>query len=336
LSINFGVEYGSVHVKLGKTRVLAQVTCEVAEPKSTRPNEGLLFINVEVGAMAAPNFESNRQSDTSVQINRILERALKDSRCIDLESLCIVSEEKVWNLRVDLNVLNHEGNIIGKFGRIWLQNPGLSSLSFIVDCASAAALAALAHFRRPDVSTSGEEVIIHTFQEKDPIPIVLHHYPVCVSYAIFNKGKIAVADPTCLEERVAEASLVFGINSYRELCGLHLGGTTLTSADLLLRSTTSAAKRAKFIVDLIKSSLAEDEELRARGEVVDFSKCIELDKLASYSVENLPIQLKRFQISKKGKKPVGQEEASEMDEASDAEVEQEEESKNGELSLPQM
>jgi exosome complex component RRP45 len=179
-------------------------------------------------------------------------------------------------------------------------------------------------------------VIIHTFQEKDPIPIVLHHYPVCVSYAIFNKGKIAVADPTCLEERVAEASLVFGINSYRELCGLHLGGTTLTSADLLLRSTTSAAKRAKFIVDLIKSSLAEDEELRARGEVVDFSKCIELDKLGSYSVENLPIQLKRFQISKKGKKPVGQEEASEMDEASDAEVEQEEESKNGELSLPQM
>jgi exosome complex component RRP45 len=85
----------------------------VAEPKSTRPNEGLLFINIEVGTMAAPHFEANRQSETSVQINRILERALKDSRCIDLESLCIVSEEKVWNLRVDLNVLNHEGNIIG-------------------------------------------------------------------------------------------------------------------------------------------------------------------------------------------------------------------------------
>jgi exosome complex component RRP45 len=183
------------------------------------------------------------------------------------------------------------------------------------------------------VSTSGEEVIIHTFQEKDPIPIVLHHYPVCVSYAIFNKGKIAVADPTCLEERVAEASLVFGINSYRELCGLHLGGTTLTSADLLLRSTTSAAKRAKFIVDLIKSSLAEDEERRARGEVVDFTKCIELDKLASFAAENLPIQLKRFQIGQKRKTTIAAEPdvSLHMEETPDAEVGKEEEDKNSEL-----
>lgn len=63
--------------------------------------------------MAAPHFEANRISDLGVQVNRILERAFKDSRCIDLESLCITAEEKVWSLRVDLNVLNHEGNIIG-------------------------------------------------------------------------------------------------------------------------------------------------------------------------------------------------------------------------------
>lgn len=56
------------------------------------------------------------------------------------------------------------------------------------DCASIAALAAIAHFKRPDVTISGDDVIIHTYAEKDPIPIVLHHYPVCVSYAIFNNG----------------------------------------------------------------------------------------------------------------------------------------------------
>lgn len=155
-------------MSLGETRVLAQVTCEVAQPKSTRPNEGLLFIKVELGPMAAQHFEANRTSELSVQVNRILERAFKDSRCIDLESLCIVGEEKVWSLRVDLNVLNHEGNII--------------------DCASIAVLAALAHFKRPDVTTAGAKFIIHTFAEKDPIPIVLHHYPVCVSYALFKNG----------------------------------------------------------------------------------------------------------------------------------------------------
>jgi hypothetical protein len=30
-----------------------------------------------------------------VEINRLLERCLKESKCLDLESLCIVSEEKV-------------------------------------------------------------------------------------------------------------------------------------------------------------------------------------------------------------------------------------------------
>lgn len=58
----------------------------------------------------------------------------------------------------------------------------------VLDCASIAALTALAHFKRPDVTTTGDEFIIHTHSEKDPIPIVLHHYPVCISYAIFNNG----------------------------------------------------------------------------------------------------------------------------------------------------
>ena len=75
---------------------------------------------------------------------------------------------QVWTLRVDINVLNHEGNL--------------------VDAASIAALTALCHFRRPDVTTAGEQIVIHDPSERDPIPISLHHHPVCVTYAIFNKG----------------------------------------------------------------------------------------------------------------------------------------------------
>lgn len=112
--IDYGSEYGSVQVCLGETKVLAQVTAEVTQPKATRPNEGLLHFNVEIGPMAAPNFEAGKSSDESVQINRIIERALKDSRCVDLESLCITADEKVWILRVDMNVLNHDGNVVGK------------------------------------------------------------------------------------------------------------------------------------------------------------------------------------------------------------------------------
>lgn len=75
---------------------------------------------------------------------------------------------QVWSFRVDLNLINHEGNIL--------------------DCASIAALAALAHFRRPDVTSDGTDFKIHNIKERDPIPTVIHHYPVCITYAIFCGG----------------------------------------------------------------------------------------------------------------------------------------------------
>ena len=39
---------------------MAQVSCEVTEPKQTRPTEGILFVNVELSPMAAPHFEAGR------------------------------------------------------------------------------------------------------------------------------------------------------------------------------------------------------------------------------------------------------------------------------------
>lgn len=77
------------------SRVLANVSCEVVQPKQIRPNEGTIYINLEISPMAAPQFEANRQTEFSVYLNRLLEKCYKDSKCVDLESLCIVVEEKV-------------------------------------------------------------------------------------------------------------------------------------------------------------------------------------------------------------------------------------------------
>lgn len=107
INIHFGVEWGCALVSLGETKVLAQVSCEITQPRATRPAEGVLYINVNSG-------QDKRSAEHIVLLTRNLERALKESRCVDLESLCIKAEEKVWRIRVDLNILNHEGNLIGK------------------------------------------------------------------------------------------------------------------------------------------------------------------------------------------------------------------------------
>uniref|UniRef100_A0A0A1XA03 Exosome complex component RRP45 n=1 Tax=Zeugodacus cucurbitae TaxID=28588 RepID=A0A0A1XA03_ZEUCU len=280
VTINFGADWGSALVALGETKVLAQVSCELGVPKSTRPNEGIIYINVELGQMAAPHFESGRNSELNVQISRTLERTFKDSRCVDLESLCVTSEERVWLLRIDLNVLNHEGNLI--------------------DCCSIAALSALLHFKRPDVSIIDNDVHIHSAAEKEPIPMVLHHYPVCVSYCLFDDGRLAVADPSVSEERTADSALVFGLNSFRELCCLNLGGTTLTSSTLLLQCATRAARRAKFVVDYVKEKLELDKMAREENRNAGFTECVRLNQITALAENRLSLRLRNFKLQETG------------------------------------
>ena len=49
-----------IDLNISVFRVLAQVSCEVTEPKQARPNEGVLFVNVELSPMAASHFEPGR------------------------------------------------------------------------------------------------------------------------------------------------------------------------------------------------------------------------------------------------------------------------------------
>ncbi|KAK7793911.1 hypothetical protein R5R35_011845 [Gryllus longicercus] len=271
LNIHFGSDWGCCLVALGGTKVIAQVSCEVQQPKSTRPNEGLLLLFVELSPMAAPHFDSGRQTELAVQLNRLLEKCIKDSRCLDLESLCIAAEEKVWALRVDITVLNHEGNM--------------------VDAASIAALTALSHFRRPDVTTTGDQIIIHAPGERDLLAITVHHYPVCVSYAIFRRANCILADPSAIEERVSDGGLTFGVNACRELCTLHLGGHAPVTAQVVLQFASRAAARAAEVVNKMKEALRKDLDNRISGNITGFKECIEVNSRLSLEKDNFCVQL---------------------------------------------
>jgi len=151
----------------------------------------------------------------------------------------------------------------------------------LLDCACIAAVTALAHFRRPDCTTSGDgEFTIHKSTEKDLIPIVLHHYPICVNYALFE-GKTPIADPTILEERVTNASLILAVNAYKELCSIHLTGVSLTSPFLIQKCSDMAAERARHIVEYIKDSLEQDRIDRENGDFKGFSQSIKLTNIPS-------------------------------------------------------
>ncbi|XP_031564990.1 exosome complex component RRP45-like [Actinia tenebrosa] len=168
IKLSFDVDRGHCEVQLGKTRVLAQVSCEITKPRQNRQTEGQLFINIELSSMASPVFEAGRMTEYGIELNRFMERFFIESRAVDMESLCIVAGEKVWSVHVDIQVLDHGGNIL--------------------DCASIAAITALTHFKRPDVSVVGEDVTVHSPQDRDPVPLSILHMPICVTFAFFDNG----------------------------------------------------------------------------------------------------------------------------------------------------
>jgi len=195
--------------------------------------------------MASPAFEAGRQTEFSVELNRCMERFYVESRAIDVESLCIVAGEKVWSVKVDLHVLDNGGNI--------------------ADCASIAAITALAHFRRPDVSVIGEEVTIHTAEDRDPVPLSILHMPVCITFGFFDEGQLLLVDPTEKEEIVMNGRMIMAMNIHREICGAVMGGGVSLESDQIIRCSKIASVKVAEIVALIQDALAEDAKQRAVG-----------------------------------------------------------------------
>ncbi|XP_045853490.1 exosome complex component RRP45 [Meles meles] len=269
IKISFGTDYGCCIVELGKTRVLGQVSCELVSPKLNRATEGILFFNLELSQMAAPAFEPGRQSDLLVKLNRLLERCLRNSKCIDTESLCVVAGEKVWQIRVDLHLLNHDGNII--------------------DAASIAAIVALCHFRRPDVSVQGDEVTLYTPEERDPVPLSIHHMPICVSFAFFQQGTYLLVDPNEREERVMDGLLVIAMNKHREICTIQSSGGIMLLKDQVLRCSKIAGVKVLEITELIQKALENDRKVRKEGGKYGFAESIASQRITAFKMEKAPI-----------------------------------------------
>ncbi|KAM9329518.1 exosome complex component RRP45 [Gastrophryne carolinensis] len=269
IKITFGTEYGCCIVELGKTRVLGQVSCELVAPKMNRPTEGILFFNLELTAMASPGFEPGRPSELVVRLNRLLERCLRNSKCIDTESLCVQAGEKVWQIRVDLHLLNHEGNII--------------------DAASIAAIAALCHFRRPDVSVQGEEVTVYSLEERDPVPLSIHHMPICVSFAFFQQGTYLLVDPSEREERVMDGLLVIAMNKHREICTIQSSGGIMLLKEQVLRCSKIAGVKVAEITELIQRALENDRKARKEGGKFGFAESLPNQKITALKVANMTV-----------------------------------------------
>uniref|UniRef100_A0AAY4A6B8 Exosome complex component RRP45 n=1 Tax=Denticeps clupeoides TaxID=299321 RepID=A0AAY4A6B8_9TELE len=263
IKITFGTEYGCCTVELGKTRVLSQVSCELASPKDSRPTEGLLFTNLELSQMASPAFEPSRQSELLVKLNRQLERCLRNSKCIDMESLCIISGEKVWQIRVDVHVLNYDGNLM--------------------DASSIAAITALSHFRRPDVSIQGQDITVVSFAR-----ISSFHYNVSLHS---HASTYLLVDPCEREERVMDGLLFIAMNKHREICSIQSSGGIMLLKEQVLRCSKIASVKVSEITELIHKALDNDKKVRKEGGKCGFAESMSKERITSLQTVESPVEM---------------------------------------------
>jgi exosome complex component RRP45 len=232
-------------VQLGQTRVLVVVSCEVVRPYPDRPTEGFFKFNISFSPMASPAF-GGRVSSHGVEIGRIVERGLRESGAIDTEALCIVAGEKVWSVRLDMHVLDDFGNL--------------------TDCCSIGAITALHHFKRPDVTISGDAVVVHSPKEKTPVALSIHHMPISISFAVFGDG-LLVVDPQWKEEKVCNGRLTMTLNAQHELCAMQKAGGVALPVDKILEASLIAQVKVIEISEAIHAALQADKLSRKEHDI---------------------------------------------------------------------
>lgn len=212
---------GSALVKLGDTTVLAGVKLEEEEPFPDTPNQGNLVVNVELLPLAYETFEPGPPDENAIELARVVDRSLRDSKAVDLSKLVITPGKKIWTAWVDVYVLNYDGNIL--------------------DACTLASVAALYNTKLPKIEVEGENVRIIREEKTDIIPI---NYPV-VTVTAAKIGNHIIVDPNIDEESIADVKLSISYTRDGRIVGMQKnfsGSLTLQDVDMMENISRSAAQ----------------------------------------------------------------------------------------------
>ena len=106
---------GSARVRMGDTIVFAGVKFQIMQPYPDRPNQGGLMCSAEVRPIAGRHWEAGPPSPESIELGRGVDRGIRESGCIDVDSLCIIPGEKAWQVILDLFAISDDGNLFDAF-----------------------------------------------------------------------------------------------------------------------------------------------------------------------------------------------------------------------------
>jgi exosome complex component RRP42 len=216
---------GSAQVYLGKTKVLAGVKIQTGDPFPDTPDEGILTVNAELVPLASPSFEAGPPDENSIELARVVDRGIRESKAIDLKKLCVQPGKKVFVVFVDIYVLDHDGNLI--------------------DAAAMSALGALVNAKMNAFDVKNGEP-----KYKDElVPLPMQNYPVSISSAKIN-GSV-VLDPCLEEEQVMSCRLTVTTDKNDNVCAMQKGGLGVLTVEEVRQIVSTSISKSRELRETI-------------------------------------------------------------------------------------
>ncbi|BBD71881.1 exosome complex exonuclease [Sulfodiicoccus acidiphilus] len=226
---------GSAMVRLGDTAVLAGVKVKEDVPFPDTPDQGNFIVNVELLPLAYETFEPGPPDENAVELSRVVDRGLRDSKAVDLKGLCLVPGKKVWTVWIDIDVLDYGGNVL--------------------DASMLAAVAALYDARLPKVEVNGDEVKVVKDEKGNRVPM---NYPV-VSVSVAKLDRFLLVDPDLEEESMAEARLSISYLEDGKIVGMQKFGNGTLSVQELDTVEGLARTSSQRLFEELKKVIASPE-----------------------------------------------------------------------------
>ena len=85
---------GSARVTLGKTELIVGVKVEVMEPYPDVPDAGSIMVGAELLPLSSPEFEPGPPGIEAIELARVVDRGIRESKVIDFKKLCIKEGRK--------------------------------------------------------------------------------------------------------------------------------------------------------------------------------------------------------------------------------------------------
>jgi len=217
---------GSAKVNIGETEVMVGIKMEVGEPYPDKPDAGTIIVGAELLPLSNPDFEGGPPGIQAIELARIVDRGIRESKTIDFEKLCIKEGEKVWLILIDIVTLNDSGNLF--------------------DASALAAYAALQNTVFPEFD--GEKV---DYGEKTNKKLDLKNIPLSVT--VCKIGDKFIVDPTTEEEKVIDARLTVATIEDGTLCALQKGGEFPLTQEEILKMIDIGVERGKELRGVLKN-----------------------------------------------------------------------------------